>query len=104
MMIVLTPEEVAERREWKFQEVQPGFIVDVGCTDGFPKFVLVKSKCEEAQTLEVIPLSRENVFSLLSGVVPFPQRIGKDALLNIYDNEVFDEAKWRARFTQTSKS
>lgn len=86
MLQTLTAEEVAEHREKNFRFVKPGFVVDMGNIHKVSeaRYALVKAKNEETQTLDVIPLTQENVFLLLSGTVPPAINIGKDRLLNVH--------------------
>jgi hypothetical protein len=92
MLRVLTTEEAAEHRERDFRFVEPGFIVDMGNIrpPNEARYALVKSKNEADQTLQVVPLTQKNVFSLLDGVIPPAVTISKNELLNVHATAVTD--------------
>lgn len=85
MLSALSSDELLELHKANWLCVEPGFIIDINNLGSVEeRFVLVKEKNEQDETLTVVSLSQANVLSLLNGIVPMTRVIVKGSFLNVY--------------------
>jgi len=89
---VLTTEEVAERNELNFRFIEAGFMVEfINVRSPVDvRRALVAEKDESKQTLQVVLLTQENIFSLLGGKRLLKETISKSSILNVFATAVTD--------------
>lgn len=92
-LLVYSAEEIESQQEIGFVFAEPGFIVELLGSDGSSRtknYCLVQDKDEKSRTIRTIPLTQENVLTLLAGKVPTTLRISTADIVKVFATAITD--------------